>query len=306
MTALTLTRGGFGKREQWKRDMGAAAPGSQITVLNGHSRGGGLRDPEGTFSVKWIPAGRTIYRTGGVSHRLDAGKALILNSQQAYELEFVDGPYSQTLCVFFSDDLVTEAWTSLVAPEASIGGWAAHAPQFPDLVFAPGAEIGPALADLHAGFDADDPVGRIDEGELLLLLGRLVRTAEGHRLSAAGIPALKPTTRRDLLARLQRARDLIDDRLTAPPDLDELAREAALSKFHFLRLFKSAFGVTPTAYAGQRRIERAMALLRATDHSLDRIAEDVGYETAASLVRAFRRETGATPGAWRSEIRNFG
>ena len=74
----------------------------------------------------------------------------------------------------------------------------------------------------------------------------------------------------DVLAHLHRARDLADREYAQPLDLDGLAAAAGLSKYHFLRLFKATYGLTPAEYVSQRRIERAQDLLRATNLTLTR------------------------------------
>ena len=69
-----------------------------------------------------------------------------------------------------------------------------------------------------------------------------------------------PTTRH-----LLRARDLMDLHYSEDIDVPDLARVAGLSPAHFSRAFRKAFGETPHAYLLTRRMERAAALLRATD-----------------------------------------
>ena len=66
---------------------------------------------------------------------------------------------------------------------------------------------------------------------------------------------------------LLRARDVADARYSEPLDVDDLARAAGLSRAHFSREFRRAFGESPHAYLLTRRLERAAALLRNTDHS---------------------------------------
>jgi len=63
---------------------------------------------------------------------------------------------------------------------------------------------------------------------------------------------------------LLRAKDLADARYSKALGVDELARAAGLSRAHFSREFRRAFGESPHAYLLTRRLERAAALLRAT------------------------------------------
>src|SRR3954451_3003036 len=77
---------------------------------------------------------------------------------------------------------------------------------------------------------------------------------------------------------LLRAKDLADARYSDPLDVDDLARAAGLSRAHFSREFRRAFGESPHAYLLTRRLERAAALLRTTDHSVAEICVSVGLQ----------------------------
>jgi AraC-like DNA-binding protein len=99
---------------------------------------------------------------------------------------------------------------------------------------------------------------------------------------------------------LLRARDLIDARYAEPLDVGALARAAWASPAHFARSFRRAFGETPHQYLLCRRMERAAALLRGTDHSVARICAEVGLASVGSFTTSFRRTFGVTPTAYRA------
>lgn len=98
---------------------------------------------------------------------------------------------------------------------------------------------------------------------------------------------------------LLRARDTIDARYAEPLDVDALARVARASTAHFARSFRRAFGETPHQYLLTRRMERAAALLRTTDHTVARICAEVGLASTGSFTTSFRRTFGVTPTAYR-------
>jgi AraC-like DNA-binding protein len=98
---------------------------------------------------------------------------------------------------------------------------------------------------------------------------------------------------------LLRARDLIDVRYAEPLDLDALARAACVSRWHFVRSFRRAFGETPHQYLLTRRMERAAALLRTTDHAVAAICVEVGLSSVGSFTTSFKRVYGCTPTAYR-------
>ena len=84
-------------------------------------------------------------------------------------------------------------------------------------------------------------------------------------------------------------------------NLDQLAEQAGLSKFHFHRLFKHAVGVSPAHYHVNLRMEKAKRLLRETKQSIVAVALDVGYANPSHFAQLFRRETGLSPSHYRRQ-----
>src|SRR6266496_3263071 len=97
---------------------------------------------------------------------------------------------------------------------------------------------------------------------------------------------------------LLRARDLADARYFEPLDVDDLAEAAGLSRAHFSREFRRAFGESPHSYLLTRRLERAAALLRATDNSVADICFSVGLKSVGSFTTSFTRTYGKSPTAY--------
>src|SRR2546426_4294525 len=98
---------------------------------------------------------------------------------------------------------------------------------------------------------------------------------------------------------LLRARDLADARYPEPLSVDDLARCAGLSRAHFSREFRRAFGESPHAYLLTRRLERAAALLRTTDRSIADVCFAVGLQSVGSFTSSFTRTYGKSPTAYR-------
>jgi AraC-like DNA-binding protein len=101
---------------------------------------------------------------------------------------------------------------------------------------------------------------------------------------------------------LLRAKDLADARYAEPLGVDALAAAAGLSRAHFSREFRRAFGESPHGYLLTRRLERAAALLRDTDHSVAEICLDVGLTSVGSFTTSFKRTFGKTPTAYRESF----
>ncbi len=84
-----------------------------------------------------------------------------------------------------------------------------------------------------------------------------------------------------------------------PLDVPTMARHALMSPAHFSREFKTAYGETPYAYLMTRRIERAMALLRAGASVTDACTA-VGATSLGSFSSTFTELVGETPTSYRS------
>jgi AraC-like DNA-binding protein len=98
-----------------------------------------------------------------------------------------------------------------------------------------------------------------------------------------------------------RARDAIDRDYARSLDIPALARIALVSEAHFIRTFRATFGETPHRYLQRRRVERAMALLRATDRSVTDVCFAVGFSSLGTFSRTFRDIVGRSPSAFRRQ-----
>jgi AraC-like DNA-binding protein len=112
---------------------------------------------------------------------------------------------------------------------------------------------------------------------------------------------------------LLRVRDLIDRAYAERLDVAALARSASVSQAYFSRSFKSAFGETPHQYLMSRRMERAMALLRAGDLSVTEVCFAVGFSSLGSFSAVLRERGGGDvadglrvpPKSWRASLCGF-
>src|SRR5215472_7274574 len=101
---------------------------------------------------------------------------------------------------------------------------------------------------------------------------------------------------------LLRAKDLADARYAEPLGVEEMAAAAGLSRAHFSREFRRAFGETPHGYLLTRRLERAAALPRNTARSVAEVCLDVGLTSVGSFTTSFKRTFGKTPTEYRASF----
>ena len=117
-----------------------------------------------------------------------------------------------------------------------------------------------------------------------------------HRFSLDGAAAAPVAGGLDVRT-VQRVIDHMQQNLGSPLSLTALANVAAVSRFHFARLFRRTVGVSPMAYLGKLRLQRAQELIRASVE----IADLLGYVDQSHFTRRFRLAVGCTPAVYARE-----
>lgn len=105
--------------------------------------------------------------------------------------------------------------------------------------------------------------------------------------------------RRRVADAVQRIERKSDSTLT----LNGLAREAGVSAFHFLRIFRDSVGMTPHQFVLRTRLQNAALELRRTEKPVSAIAFDAGFGDLSTFNRRFKRLMGVSPSAWRDHQR---
>ena len=111
---------------------------------------------------------------------------------------------------------------------------------------------------------------------------------------------MKNITYNDYIQRINKVVAYINNHLDETLELKTLANEAALSDFHFHRIFKALKGEAIGGYITRLRLEATARLLRYTALTIEEIAFNIGYETLASLSKAFKKQYGISPTEYRT------
>ena len=142
-------------------------------------------------------------------------------------------------------------------------------------------------------------LGELGEGsrsleELATRLAGAVLTITGEEATLARRSSMRDERRITMVVR--RIETQADEHL----GLSALAREAAMSPYHFLRTFRQVTGMTPHQYVLHTRLHRAARRLRASADPISMIAFEAGFNDLATFNRRFRRLIGMTPSAFRA------
>ena len=236
----------------------------------------------GCHSISFVRKGSFGYHCRGRSHELVAGSLLIGSpgSEFACSHDHVCG--DECLSFFFAPELVqtigerAEAWqVGAVPPLAEL------------MVL---GELAQAAADGRSDIGLDE-VGH-------LIASRLLEIVSGKPKQHASVTARD--RRRAVEAALW-----IEAHSHRQIELEDMAQQAGVSPFHFLRLFSAALGVTPHQYLVRSRLRSAARRLADDDKPVTDIAYDVGFNDLSNFVRTFHRAAGVSPTRFRQASRGM-
>jgi AraC-like DNA-binding protein len=244
--------------------------------LWGRSGGGRLSaspTAHAACEVAWVLHGQVEYRIGSRAFVVRAGQAFVVPA-------------------------LIEHATTLAAPMRGGSVWL-------------GAELVEEICEAVGRGSRHMQAGPVPESEGVVTLGlalsnELDAARGGHLVAvramteAIAVAALRakaePSRRpRALDPRIAAAIERMHDAYGEPLGVEDLARTAATTRFHFTRLFRDTMGEPPYRYLTRLRLARAAELLRGTRKSVTEVALTVGFSDLARFARAFRREYGENP-----------
>ena len=234
-------------------------------------------------SIALVTHGSFQYRTRAGSAVLVPGSLLLGNAGACFECGHEHAPGDRCLAFHITPQCF----------EDTVAAAGATTTKFDRPALPPLPQLTPIFAAAESARDRHDS-GAFEEIML--------------RLSGAVALLLTPARRRATpSARDERRVSLAARRIEAEADskltIAALAREAAMSPYHFLRTFRQVVGLTPHQYILRTRLSRAALRLCAGDEPVAAIAYDAGFNDLSTFNRRFRRLMGTTPSEYRNGSR---
>jgi AraC family transcriptional regulator len=247
----------------------------------------------GPLSINTSTLGAITWQHEGRRLRVDGTSFLVLPHSGAFSLKIAERHPVSLACVYFRNGFVESVDAQIRArdldpcPPAVSLDFLAHLHPREAAITGRIARLG------RLGDDADQL--RVAEEFLLLARDLILLGRKTHRCIHA-LPAQKAPTREELFRRVARGRDYLHSRALSGVNLEDMAREACVSTFHFHRAFTQLFGMTPHEYVTRIRMEVAAELLKdRQDLTVTEVADQVGFASAASFSRLFLRRFGVSP-----------
>jgi AraC-like DNA-binding protein len=262
------TRRAIAEREEWSLGDYLCTAGPQDEPFEErHER----------VAVALVVSGTFRYRTDAGTALLYPGSFLLGNSGACFECGHEHGVGDRCMGLHVRRDLFAEVAFSA----AGTSGFRFRSAMLPAL-----SELTPSSLELQQAAMWDSPLA-LEETVFSLMETVLAQVGGGMRMPSKVLPSAS--------RRLTRVFDHIEAQLTRSIDLAELAGIAAMSKYHFLRLFKRMCGITPYQYILGRRLRNAALTLRRTNTPIALIALEQGFGDLSTFNRLFRRVMLCTP-----------
>jgi AraC family transcriptional regulator len=283
--------------------------GSQIgknnVVLHASARRHNVREFAGPLSIKSVIDGKVTWIVEGRELVVDSSTFLILNDGQKYSMDMNVLRPMETCCAFFQPGFVEGIAQDMTSPvQASLDSPLRGAPPLYFLSRLHCDTEGTILLRLRSLAErcsAQLQPSSFEE-DFLILSQELTALHEDIAGQIARVPAARRSTQEELFRRLQRAREFLHGNVSERISLEDVAREACLSRYHLHRAFVRTFRKTPHGYLTTLRLNRARSLLQ-RGSSVTETALEVGFTSMSAFSRLFRAHFGVRPS---SQIRKIG
>ncbi|GJM35335.1 MAG: AraC family transcriptional regulator [Saprospiraceae bacterium] len=263
--------------------------------------------PDSGLSIKvgWKGEENYYFRDG--VRTVSNGKYLVVNRHQEFSCHLKSREPVEAFCLYLGQEVMEAAWNKLTKTEEALldnpeKGYFVE-PQFLEKIYTlEENELGQYLAQLIPRLQTNFYQKEIDYNQIYLTMAeKLILSQEKINEQINRISATRQSTREELYRRLSLAHRYILNHFTSDIQLDQLAREAMLSKYHLLRAYKEVYGLTPYRHVLHLRLEKAKSMLK-KNYSMEEIACALGFCDRRSFTKTFRKMFAVAPSAYREEV----
>lgn len=247
------------------------------------------------FAAKFVVAGQESYHIKGKHYLVEKGEYILGNAGTMATIDINGHEDTKGLCVDISERIIHEVADYHFTQSGDIKEFLLSDQFLVNTYKARNTNLGYALHEINRQVSGDHQTNELLNTELFYSIAESIVADQAliyeqySRLQFKKIETLQSVFRQ-----LLQAREYIDAHLFDDIDLDQIIRNAFMSKYHFIRLFKATFILSPYQYILRKRLESArLRLLEGSN--VTETAIGTGYPDAPSFSKAFKAAFGVTP-----------
>ncbi|MFM8951342.1 MAG: helix-turn-helix domain-containing protein [Bacteroidota bacterium] len=249
------------------------------------------------LGVKYVAAGEETYFANNKKYKVKVGEYIIGNDFTRSAVLINDDVPVQGLCIDISSEIVSE-----VAAYHDLNGTELKEFLLSDQFFVnrydvKNTSLGYSLNEINQKIKTGTLNNDLQNNELFYSLAESIiidqRFVFNH---LSKLDFKKNLTNEEVFRSIYQAKSLIDEHLTKNLSLDEISHEAGISKYHFIRVFKTVFGISPYQYQKRMRLDKAKSdLMNGQEIYLTAICH--GFPDVQTFSKSFKKQFGQTPGS---------
>ena len=253
------------------------------------------------FAIKYVSDGVEHYRLGNDDYTVKAGSYLLSNTAKDGKVEIESNDIVTGVCINLLPELLAEVIGSARRPDTahaddSLGTFFTTDYFLENKYDASQTLLGNKLQEIDLAINRND----FNPGELgIEFFYSIAETVIADQVPVfkqlQSIPSIKRTTKKDLYKRILKGREMIDASFTSSLSVDMIAKEACMSEYHFFRLFKQIYGVSPHQYIIGKRLQLGKSLMEQGGISVSEAAAECGFGDIFTFSKAYRNFYGVAP-----------
>lgn len=204
----------------------------------------------------------------------------------------------KSICVDICPKTFAEVFTILTAKNEDIDAYLHNYFTYPEFMESIHSVYETTIGDklLQLNFLIQSGVSiKPDKEWFLDLSERIVYQEYGNYLALKELKLAKLSTRKEILRRLQQAKEYIDINFLQIREIKEVADHCGMSEYHFFRRFKEVNKKTPYQYITEQKMHLARYLLKGSQHSISDIALQCNFPDVFTFSKAFKKFYGVSP-----------
>lgn len=255
------------------------------------------------FAIRYVVDGTEHYHLNGHDYPVRAGQYLLSNATSEGHIEVEGSKRVNGICLNIMPELLADVAATIRRPDTAyvdmdLGLFFSSNLFLENIYDIHQTHLGKCLFDINTSLQKE-PLHQKDLNIefFYLICEKIIADQTPVFKQLQTIPSIKVATKKDLLRRILKAKDYIDGVFIEPLTIERVAKEVCLSEYHFFRLFKSVWGLSPHQYILKKRLEYAQNILKHDKNAVSFAAYESGFVDIHAFSKAFKKHFGYAPSA---------